>query len=79
MASHPEDHGSCKRELEPEHARGHLPLTEYSDNPANLKFDAATYKDFRDRRRAKMFQILKKAVDLTQDQPTQANAATIDD
>jgi hypothetical protein len=42
-----------------------LLLKEYSDNPATLKFDLATYRDFRDRRREIIYGILKKVVDPT--------------
>jgi predicted nucleotidyltransferase len=41
----------------------HLLLPEFSAEPALLKFDASTYSDFRTRRRAAIFQILKRAID----------------
>jgi predicted nucleotidyltransferase len=51
----------------------HLLLPEFAANPAFLKFDVPTYRDFRDRRRAKIFQILRRVVDLT-DEPVEAQA-----
>lgn len=45
----------------------HLLLKEYSDSPATLKFDTATYRDFRDRRRGFIFRILQRVVDLKEE------------
>jgi hypothetical protein len=41
----------------------HLLLPEFSAEPALLTFDTATYSDFRTRRRAAIFKILKQAID----------------
>jgi hypothetical protein len=56
----------------------HILLKEYSDNPATLKFDIETYRDFRNRRRDEILSILKKVVDLTDEQQAQANATAAD-
>ncbi len=56
----------------------HLLLKEYSDHAAELKFDTETYRDFRNRRRDKIFGILKRVVDVTEEQPAQGNATAAD-
>lgn len=40
----------------------HLLLPDYAASPAHLKFDVATYKDFRDRRREVIFKIANRVV-----------------
>jgi len=41
----------------------HLLLPEFAADPALLKFDAETYRDFRNRRRDEIFRVLKRAID----------------
>jgi hypothetical protein len=41
----------------------HLLLPEFASDPSLLKFDVETYNDFRNRRRAAIFAILKRAID----------------
>lgn len=41
----------------------HLLLPEFAADPALLKFDAETYKDFRKRRHDEIFRILKRVID----------------
>ena len=41
----------------------HVLLPEFASDPSLLKFDVETYNDFRNRRRAAIFAILKRAID----------------
>lgn len=54
----------------------HLLVTQFVDNPSELKFDEPTFRSFREQRRYEIWRTLRKVVDMADEAPFSASSVT---